>query len=180
MLTMHVVLRTRTEPSALMTNVRAAIRSIDSDLPIANVASLATIVSDAMAPPRFSMLLLSTFGAIALSLACVGLYAAVSYSVVDRTPEIGIRVALGAERWSIVAMVLREAVRITGLGIGVGLLLAVAVLRTMTGFLYGIESTDAPTFAMVAAVLFGVALLACYIPARRATRVDPMVAMRSE
>jgi predicted permease len=180
MLTMHVVLRTRTEPSALMANVRAAIRGIDPDLPIANVASLATIVSDAMAPPRFSMLLLGAFGAIALSLACVGLYAAVSYSVVDRTTEIGIRVALGAERWSIVAMVLREAVRITGLGIGVGLLLAVAVLRTMTGFLYGIESTDAPTFAMVAAVLFGVALLACYIPARRATRVDPMVAMRSE
>jgi putative ABC transport system permease protein len=100
--------------------------------------------------------------------------------VIDRTPEIGIRLALGAERRRIVAMVLRQAMGVTGAGIAAGLAVAFVMLRTMTSFLYGIESTDAPTFAIVALVLFTVALLACCIPARRATRVDPMIAMRAE
>jgi putative ABC transport system permease protein len=177
---MHVAIRTRGQPAALLTSVRAAIRAIDPDLPLAKVATLASIVDDAMAQPRFSMLLVSAFGAVALSLACIGLYGAVSYSVADRTTEIGIRIALGAERRRILAMVLQQAMRVTGAGIGIGVLIAFVMLRTMSSFLYGIESTDAPTFIVVASALFAVALLACAVPARRATRVDPIVAMRAD
>jgi predicted permease len=180
MSTMHVAIRARAEPAALVSSVRAAISAIDPDLPLARVATLSSIVDDAMAQPRFSMLLVSAFGALALALACIGLYGAVSYSVIDRTPEIGIRLALGAERRRIVAMVLSQAMRVTGAGIGAGLAVAYVMLRTMTSFLYGIESTDGPTFAAVSLTLFAVAFLACCIPARRATRVDPMIAMRAE
>jgi predicted permease len=179
MSTMHVAVRTRGEAAALMTSVRSAIHTIDPDLPIARVATLSSIVDDAMAQPRFSMLLIAAFGAVALALACVGLYGAVSYSVVDRAQEIGIRIALGADRRTILAMVLRQAVRVTGAGIGVGLAIALVMLRMMTSFLYGIEPTDAPTFALVSLTLFGVALAACCIPARRAMRVDPIIAMRT-
>jgi predicted lysophospholipase L1 biosynthesis ABC-type transport system permease subunit len=179
MSTMHVAVRTRGEAAALMTSVRSAIHTIDPDLPIARVATLSSIVDDAMAQPRFSMLLIAAFGAVALALACVGLYGAVSYSVVDRAQEIGIRLALGADRRTILAMVLRQAVRVTGAGIGVGLAIALVMLRMMTSFLYGIEPTDAPTFALVSLTLFGVALAACCIPARRAMRVDPIIAMRT-
>ena len=180
MSTMHVAIRGRGEPAALLSSVRAAIRTIDPDLPLANVTTLSSILGDAMAQPRFSMLLVSAFGALALALACIGLYGAVSYSVVDRTAEIGIRIALGAERRRIVAMILRQGMRVAGAGIAVGLVVAFVILRTMTSFLYGIESTDAPTFAIVALTLFAVALLACCMPARRATQVDPMIAMRAE
>jgi putative ABC transport system permease protein len=113
-------------------------------------------------------------------LACVGLYGAVSYSVIDRTQEIGIRLALGAGRRDILGMVLQQGLRVTALGVLIGLAAAAVTLRTMASFLYGIGSTDAPTFAIVAAMLMSVALLACYLPARRAMRVDPLVAMRSE
>ncbi len=180
MSTMHVAVRARGEPAALVSSVRGAVRAIDPDLPLAKVETLSSIVDDAMAQPRFSMLLVSAFGALALALACVGLYGAVSYSVIDRTAEIGIRLALGAERRRIVAMVLQQAMRVTGAGIAVGLVVAFVMLRAMAGFLYGIESTDAPTFGIVALILFAVALLACCIPARRATRVDPIIAMRAE
>jgi predicted permease len=179
MSTMHVAIRTRGEPAALLPNVRAAIRAIDPDLPLAKVATLASIVDETMAQPRFSMLLMSAFGVVALSLACIGLYGAVSYSVADRTTEIGIRIALGAERRRILAMVLQQAMRVTGAGIGLGLVIAFLTLRTMSSFLYGVESTDVPTFIVVASTLFAVALLACAVPARRATRVDPIVAMRA-
>jgi putative ABC transport system permease protein len=126
------------------------------------------------------MLLLGAFGALAAVLACVGLYGAVSYSVIDRTQEIGIRLALGAGRRDILGMVLRQGLRVTALGIVIGLAAAFVTLRTMASFLYGIGSTDAPTFGVVAAVLMSVALLACYLPARRAMRVDPLAALRSE
>jgi ABC-type antimicrobial peptide transport system permease subunit len=179
MSTMHVAIRTRGEPAALLPTVRAAIRAIDPDLPLAKVATLASIVGETMAQPRFSMLLMSAFGVVALSLACIGLYGAVSYSVADRTTEIGIRIALGAERRRILAMVLQQAMRVTGAGIGLGLVIAFLTLRTMSSFLYGVESTDVPTFIVVASTLFAVALLACAVPARRATRVDPIVAMRA-
>ncbi len=180
MLTMHAVIRTRGEPAALLSSVRGAIRVIDPDLPLANIAMLSSIADGAMAQARFSMLLVSAFGALALTLACVGLYGAVSYAVLDRTPEIGMRLALGAGRRRIMAMVLLQAARVTGAGIAIGVMVAFATLRMMASFLYGIESTDALTFVGVALSLLIVALLACYIPARRATRVDPMVAMRGE
>jgi putative ABC transport system permease protein len=180
MLTMHVAVRTRMAPASITDSVRAAIRAVDPDLPMAGVATLDTIVDDAMAQPRFSMLLVGGFGALALVLACVGLYGAVSYSVTSRTQEIGIRLALGASRRRVFALVLSQCVRITGLGIACGVALALILLKTMAGFLYGVEATDPPTFAMLSVLLLAVAMLACYLPARRATRVDPLTAMRVE
>jgi putative ABC transport system permease protein len=161
-------------------NIRAAIRTVDPDLPIAGVSTLETIVDDAMAQPRFSMLIVGGFGALAMVLACVGLYGAVSYSVTSRTQEIGVRLALGAPRRRVFALVLSQCVRITSLGIAIGIALALVVLKAMTGFLYGIEATDPATFAALSVLLLAVAMLACYVPARRAARVDPIVAMRAE
>ncbi len=180
MLTMHVAVRTKAAPTAMIDSIRAAIRTVDPDLPIASVSTLETIVDDAMAQPRFSMLLVGGFGALAMVLACVGLYGAVSYSVTSRTQEIGVRLALGAPRRRVFALVLSQCVRITSLGIAIGIAMALVVLKAMTGFLYGIEATDPATFASLSVLLLAVAMLACYVPARRAARVDPNVAMRAE
>ena len=180
MLTMHVALRTRTDPASMTASARAAIQSVDPDLPLARVATLASIVDEAVAPPRFSMLLVSAFGALALVLACIGLYGAVSYAVVERTQEIGIRLALGARRANVYWLVLGKGVQVTALGLAIGLALAFGALRTISGFLYGVEATDPATFAVVSGALFAASLLACFVPARRAARVDPMVALRHE
>jgi putative ABC transport system permease protein len=133
-----------------------------------------------MAQPRFSMLIVGGFGALAMVLACVGLYGAVSYSVTSRTQEIGVRLALGAPRRRVFALVLSQCVRLTSLGIAIGIAMALVVLKAMTGFLYGIEATDPASFASLSVLLLAVAMLACYVPARRAARVDPIVAMRAE
>jgi len=181
MQTMHVVVRTVTsDPASITASVRTAIRAVDPDLPIANVTTLETIASDAMVRPRFAMIVLSAFGALALVLACVGLYGVVSGSVAQRTQEIGVRMALGAPRRRVFAMILADGARIAGLGIAIGTVVSLAVLQTMSSFLYGVEPTDPATFAIVTTLLFAVALLACYVPARRATRVDPMTALRAE
>ena len=180
MLTMHVALRTRTDPASMTASARAAIQSVDPDLPLARVATLASIVDEAVAPPRFSMLLVSAFGALALVLACIGLYGAVSYAVVERTQEIGIRLALGARRANVYWLVLGKGVQVTALGLAIGLALAFGALRTISGFLYGVEATDPATFAVVSGALFAASLVACFVPARRATRVDPMAALRHE
>jgi ABC-type antimicrobial peptide transport system permease subunit len=161
-------------------SVREAIRSVDPDLPLAKVATLSTLVDDSMTQPRFSVLLLGSFGVLALLLAAVGMYGVISYSVSQRTQEIGVRIALGAERRSVFSMILRQGVRLAGLGIAIGLLAALAVTRLMASFLYGVQATDPLTFAAVSLLLMGVALLACYLPARRATRVDPIIALRYE
>jgi putative ABC transport system permease protein len=180
MLTMHVAVRTAMAPASITDAVRTAIRAVDPDLPLAGAATLDTVVADAMAQPRFSMLLVGGFGALALLFACVGLYGAVSYAVTSRTQEIGIRLALGAPRRRVFALVLRQCVQITGLGIAIGVVLSLIVLKAMAGFLYGVEPTDFATFAVVSVLLLAVALLACYVPARRATSVDPLLAIRAE
>jgi len=149
-------------------------------LPLAKVATLMTLVDDSMSQPRFSMLLLACFGLLALLLASIGMYGVISYSVMQRTREIGIRMALGAERRSVFGMVLGEGARLAGLGIAIGLLAALAVTRLMASFLYGVQPTDPLTFLAVSLLMVGITLLACYLPARRATRVDPTVALRYE
>lgn len=180
MLIMHVVLRTAVEPLSVTAGAREAIHTLDPDLPTAKVTTLATLVDNSVAQPRFSMLLLAAFGVLALLLACVGMYGVISHSVEQRTEEIGIRLALGAEPQSVVRMILGQGARLTGIGIVIGLLTSLVVTRLMTGFLYGVQSTDPLTFAGVTLLLLVVAFLACYVPATRATRVDPMITLRYE
>jgi predicted permease len=180
LLTMDVAVRTTMDPASVMTAVREAVRSVDADLPLAKAASLQSLVDDSMANPRFLMLLLASFGGLALLLASVGMYGVISYSVERRTQEIGIRIALGAQRRSVLGMVLGQGARLTGIGIGAGMVTTLGVTRLMASFLYGVRPTDAATFAGVALFLAGVAVVACYIPARRAMRIDPLTALRYE
>lgn len=180
MLTMHVALRAHGDPAALTESVREAIRGADPDIPLAAVTTLETIVADSMAQPRFSTLLVGGFGLLSLLLASVGLYGAVSYSVASRSRELGIRLALGAPKRRVFALVMRESVRLTALGIAIGVALALLLLRTMASFLYGVESSDAVTFVSLSLLFLAVTLVASYVPARRAVRVDPVNAMRTE
>jgi predicted permease len=177
---MRVALRSKTGPASLIQSIREAIHSLDPDLPLAKVAMLTTLVDDSLSQPRFAMLLLASFGVLALALASVGMYGVISYSVMQRTQEIGIRMALGAEGRNVFRMVLSQGARLAGLGIAIGLLAALALTRVMASFLFGVQPTDPLTFAIVSMLLVGTALLACYLPARRATRVDPMIALRHE
>ncbi|HKF50992.1 MAG TPA: FtsX-like permease family protein, partial [Candidatus Acidoferrales bacterium] len=180
MLTMDVVVRTTQDPASIAASAREAIHSVDADLPVANVRTLANIVSTSMTEPLFSALLLAAFGALALVLATIGMYGVISYSVAQRTQEIGIRMVLGARPRSVFRMVLGQGTRLAVLGIAIGLVAALAVTRVMNSFLYGVGATDPLTFAAVSLLLLSVALLACYIPARRAMKVHPMVALRHE
>jgi len=180
MLNMRVAVRTKVDPASMTESVRVAIHSGDPDLPLAKITTLTTLVNDSLSQPRFAMLLLAAFSLLALLLASIGMYGVISYAVAQRLQEIGIRMALGAERRNVVGMVLGQGARLAGLGMAIGLLVALGVTRLMSSFLYGIGSTDPFTFAAVSLLLLATALLACYLPARRATRVDPMVALRHE
>jgi predicted permease len=180
MLNMRIALRTKADPASMTASIREAMQSLDPDLPLAKVATLTTLVGDSLSQPRFAMLLLASFGVLALLLASIGMYGVISYSVMQRTQEIGIRMALGAERRSVFRMVLSQGARLAGVGIAIGLLAALGLTRVMSSFLFGVQPTDPLTFAIVSLLLVGTALLACYLPARRATRVDPMIALRHE
>lgn len=180
MLTMHFAVKSTAAAAALPASLREAVRAADPDLPLSNLEPLQSLMDDSMTQPRFVMLLLSAFSGLALLLAAVGMYGVVSYSVAQRTQEIGIRMALGAAHASVFAMVLAQGARLAALGIAAGLVAALAVTRLMNAFLFGIQATDPLTFSSVSALLIAVALLACYLPARRATRVDPIVALRYE
>jgi len=180
MQSMQFAIRTQIDPSSIAASVRQAVHEVDSDLPIANFETLTTVVNRSMSADRFAMLLLAAFGLLALVLAAVGMYGVISYSVTQRTPEIGVRIALGASRGSIFAMVLRQGGRLVGVGIVIGLVAAFGLTRLMTGFLYEVRPTDPMTFTAVSLLLMAVALLACYMPARRAMKVDPMIALRYE
>jgi putative ABC transport system permease protein len=177
---MHVVLRSKADPALLTGTVRAAIHSLDPDLPIAKITTLRRIVDASLAGQRFSMLVLGAFAGLSLLLASFGMYGVISYLVGQRTREIGIRMALGAESRNVLAMLVGYGSRLALLGVGIGLLAALGVTRFLTSFLYGVQPTDAFTFALVALLLTAVALLACYLPARRALRIDPIIALRYE
>jgi putative ABC transport system permease protein len=180
MLTMDFALRTQADPAALSSGMREAVRSVDPDLPIAKISTLDALVDESMAQPRFAMLLLASFAALALALACVGMYGVISYSVAQRTREIGVRMALGARSTDIFRMILGQGGRLALLGIAMGVLAALGVAQLMKAFLYGVEATDALTFAGVSFLLFIIGLVACYVPARRAMQVNPVVALRHE
>jgi putative ABC transport system permease protein len=180
MLTMYAVVRTKADPASVMGGTRQAIRGLDPDLPVTEAASLATLRDNSMAQPRFSMLLIVSFAVLALLLACIGLYGVISYSVMQRTQEIGVRMALGAQRGTVFKMILGQGARLAGIGIAIGVLAALVLTRLLSSFVYGIRVTDPLTFLGVSLMLAAVALFACYLPARRATHVDPMVALRYE
>lgn len=180
MLTMHIVLRTPLTERAVMGSVRRALHSLDPELPLARVTTLQTIVSDSMKQSRFAMLLLAVFGALAIGLACIGIYGVISFGVVQRTREIGVRMALGAQPGDMFRMIILQGARLAGIGIAIGLLACFSAARILTGFLYGVRATDPLTFTAVSLLLIGVAIMACVLPARRATRIDPMIALRYE
>jgi ABC-type antimicrobial peptide transport system permease subunit len=147
---------------------------------MAGIAPMDELLSDSISRSRFTMLLLGIFAAIALILASVGIYGVIAYSVAQRSQEFGIRMALGANSRNVLRLVLRHGAVLTSLGIGLGILLSLAVTRFIATLLYGTSATDPLTFAAVVVLLAFVALAACYIPARRATRVDPIIALRYE
>jgi putative ABC transport system permease protein len=147
---------------------------------MASVATMEQFLADSLSRARFTMLLLGIFAGVALLLAAVGIYGLIAYSVTQRTQELGIRIALGAQRRDVLRLVLRHGTRLTLLGLALGIAAALGITRLLASLLFGISATDPLTFAGVAALLAFVALLACFIPARRATRVDPIVALRYE
>jgi predicted permease len=175
-----VLVRTTVDPLSLAGAVRRTVSKGGSDQSVFAVRTMKQIVSDSVADRRFSMLLLGVFAGLALMLAAVGIYGVISYTVTQRTHEIGIRMALGAERNSLLTLVVGDGLRLLLIGVGVGLAAAVGLTRLMSSMLYGVRPTDLAIFATVSLLLAGVALLASYIPARRATKVDPMVALRYE
>jgi putative ABC transport system permease protein len=177
---LSLVARTTAEPSSLAGVVRTEIRKLDQDLALYNVATMEELLSDSIALRRFSMLLLAIFAAVAMTLAAVGIYGVISYTVTQRTHEIGIRMALGASRRAIFEMVVGRGMALAIAGVVVGLVAAWAVTGVLVSLLYGVSATDTTTFIVIPLALVGVALAACAIPARRATRVDPMDALRYE
>jgi predicted permease len=175
-----VAVRTRGDAMALAGAVRQAVLSIDPLQPVYSQQTLDQVVSDSVTDRRFTLLLLGVFAAVALLLASVGIYGVMSYSVAQRAREIGIRMALGAQRSAVLGMVVGQGARLAGTGIGIGLLGAAALSRAMGRLLYGVSPTDPLTYGLLAVALAVVALAACLLPARRAVRVDPAVALRAE
>ena len=173
-----LVVRTNVEPLSLAGAVRNAIWAVDKDQPVSNLRSMDEIVSEAVARQRFSMLLLGIFAALAMVLAAVGIYGVMSYSIAQRTREIGLRIALGAQKSDVLKMILRQGLRFVAAGLAIGLAASFALTRVMASLLFGISATDPATFVSISLMLIAVALLASYIPAVRAMKIDPMLALR--
>ncbi|MBO0721183.1 MAG: ABC transporter permease, partial [Blastocatellia bacterium] len=172
-----LLVRSSKDPVSLVNAVRRQIHSLDPDLPLANVATMEDLIDTSFKPQQFNAFLMGLFAALALLLAVVGLYGVLSYMVVQRRHEIGVRLALGAQSRSIVLLFLKQGLRMTLLGMAIGLAGAYGLMRLLEHLLFGVSATDLPTFISVALLLAGVALLACWIPARRATKVSPLIAL---
>jgi ABC-type antimicrobial peptide transport system permease subunit len=177
---MTLVVHTSSAPRGVLAAVRNEIHEMDKDQAVYNIVTMDELLADSIALRRFSMVLLMIFAGVALVLASVGIYGVISFAVTQRTHEIGVRMALGASRRDILRLVVREGMTLALVGIGAGLIATFAMTRLMASLLYGISATDPTTFIAIAALLTSVALGACFVPARRATKVDPMVALRYE
>jgi putative ABC transport system permease protein len=177
---MTVIVKGSSDPNQLISSIRAAVREIDPDQPIYSPLTMQEIRAESVAGERLNLTLLSLFAGIALVLAIVGLYGVMSYSVTQRTHEIGIRMAIGARPRDVFAMILGQGVKLAVIGVAIGLVLAFAATRLMATMLFGVAPTDLPTFATISLLLISVAVLACYLPGRRATKVEPTISLRYE
>jgi putative ABC transport system permease protein len=175
-----LILSTSVEPETLQAPVARAVRTIDPLMPFSNVHTLEQLISGTIARPRFNATMLSLFAALGLILASIGIYGVLSYSVAQRTHEMGIRMALGADPRDVLRLVVQDGAKVAIIGVAVGVLIAVPATRLLAALLYGVEASDPAVFATVTLTLTAIALVASYIPARRATRVDPMLALRPE
>jgi putative ABC transport system permease protein len=176
----HVLLRVSANPAQFAETVRQEVRAIDNAQPISEARPMEAIVAQSLTRDRFSALILGAFGCLALILAAVGIYGVIAYSVAQRTNEIGVRMALGAQGADVVRLVLRQGLRLVIIGVVIGLLISTVATRVLAAVLFGISPIDPGAFGVIALLLSLVALLACWIPARRATKVDPLVALRCE
>jgi putative ABC transport system permease protein len=176
----HFAVLTMTDPIAFLPMVRREVAALDANLPVNSVTTMDQLVADKLAPPRFNAVLFNSLSALALLLAAVGIYGTLAYSVAQRTGELGIRAALGAQTKDILKLVIEQGMRLVAVGLVLGLVTSFALTRLMAKLLFGVSATDPPTFAVIALLLVAVALLACWLPARRATKVDPMIAFKCE
>jgi putative ABC transport system permease protein len=177
---MSVVVRTTVDPAGLSPEIRRIVAEVDRSAPVSEVKTMEHIVDEAVTQPRFNLFLLGLFGGIALLLSAAGIYGVTAYAVTQRTREFGIRMALGAQVADVLRMILGQGMLLIGAGVVIGLGASFALMRLLKSLLFGVSVTDPLTFAAIAVVLMSVALLACYIPARRATKVDPLIALRYE
>jgi putative ABC transport system permease protein len=177
---MSLVIRARGDAAALAPAIRNAIWSVDKDQPIVRVTTMDDLLAASAAERRFALILFQSFALVAMVLAAAGIYGVLSGSVTERTREIGVRLALGAQTGGVLKLVMAQGMRLALAGIGLGLIAAFALTRVLASLLYGVSASDPLTFTGVAVLLAGVAMVACYLPARRATKVDPLVALRYE
>ncbi|HEV2615464.1 MAG TPA: FtsX-like permease family protein [Candidatus Acidoferrales bacterium] len=175
-----LILHTKTDPRSVTNAVKQRVWSLQKDQPITNIKTMDQLVAESNASPRFQSFLLGAFGALGLLLAIVGIYGVISYSVTQRAHEIGIRMALGADPTQVLRLMLTQGLKLALAGVAIGIIASLALTRLIASLLFGVSATDPITFVGVSIVLTIVAMLACYLPARRAMRVDPMVALRYE
>jgi putative ABC transport system permease protein len=176
----NLLLRTDVEPTSLTAAVRAQIAALNKDQAVFNIRTMDDMVAQSVASRRFSMMLLTAFAVAALLLSSIGIYGTMAYAVAQRTREIGLRITLGAQRGNVLRMVIGEGMKLALIGVALGLIASFALTRTMKTLLFGISTTDPLTFLGITLLLVAVALFACWIPARRATKVAPLIALRYE
>jgi putative ABC transport system permease protein len=176
----YLLTRASGDPAGLAAAIRSQVLAIDKDQPVTAIRTINEVIASTTAPRRFNTLLLAIFAAVALALAATGVYSVISYSVTQRTQEVGVRMALGARPGDVIRLILKQGLTLTLIGVAAGLLGAIAAARVMTGMLYGVTATDPATFVAISLLLAIVATLACYLPARRAARVEPIAALRHE
>jgi putative ABC transport system permease protein len=177
---LYLIVRTQSDPLSTISALRGAVQALDKNQPIYRVATMEQLLARSLAARKFSLILLLLFAALALTLSVIGLYSVLAYAVTQRTNEIGIRMALGAQAADVLKLVLRQGMTLTLIGVGLGLVASFALTRLIKTLLFGVSATDPMTYAAIVLLLAGVALLACYLPARRAINVDPVTALRYE
>ena len=177
---MAVVMRTHGDPMAMLPAARSAMHDIDADIPLSGASTMDDLIANSMGQRRFAMLLLAIFSSLALALSAIGIYGLMSFMVTQRAREMGVRMTLGASRTNVLSLVMRSGMALVGIGTAIGVAGAVAMKSVISSQLYGVSATDPTTFVLVAVALLAVAALATMVPAMRATRVDPAVALREE